>query len=122
MSDLMLGLVIGKLGGGGQEINTIPVDFVSSSGKGVEDVVTVPIPEGRPHCVVYLIHSASVSSGAPSYYPELLVDGESKGRFYETAGGSVTSQSPVLVQVRRITNNSSGNPSHTGTVYYWPAE
>lgn len=121
MSDLMLGPVIGKLGGGA-EINTIPVDFVSSSGSGVKDVVTVPIPEGSPHCVVYLIHSASPSSGATSYYPELLVDGESKGRFYETAGGSVTSQSPVLIQVRRTSNNSSANPSHTGTVYYWPVD
>lgn len=121
MSDLTLGPVIGKLGGGA-EISEIPVNFVSPSGSGTYDVITVPVPEGKPHCVAYLIHSTSVGSSATSYYPILYIDGESKGRVYSTGGGSVTSQSPVLIQIQRTTNNSNGNPSHTGTVYYWPAE
>ena len=117
MSDLMLGPVIGKLGGGA-EINTIPVDFVSSSGTGVKHVVDVPVPVGVTARVVVVGTSGGMSSSSGSW-PRLIIGGQDIGTYYESVGGSATVTGPTVVEVNRMATSSLYDPSFVGTVYWW---
>lgn len=109
---------VGKTGG--TKVTEIPVNFISPPGIGTYDVVSVPVPAGRLHRVVFVIHSHSTTIASTTSFPEILVEGVNKGRMYGAAGVSVSSQGPVLIQVRRNSTLESANPSLTGTVYYWP--
>ena len=118
MSDLVLGPVIGRIGGGGAEVHTIPVDFVSSSGTGVKHVVDVPVPEGVTARVI-VVGTSEVTSSALTYWPRLIIGGQEIGRYHENVGGSATVTGPTVVEVNRRGNNSQYNPSFVGTVYWW---
>lgn len=110
--------LVGTLGGG--KVTEIPVNFTSPTETGTYDVITVPIPEGRPHRVIYIVNSTSVTTTAMSSFPEILIDGVSKVTFQKSTGVSVTSQSPIHIQIKRNAAGAYADPSHTGTVYYWP--
>ena len=116
MSDLTLGPVVGKLGGGA-EVHTIPVDFVSSSGQGVKHVVDVPVPEGVTARVI-VIGSADISSSSTSW-PRLIIGGQNIGLYYSNVGGSATVTGPTVVEAERRATSSQYDPSFVGTVYWW---
>ena len=113
MSNLVLGPVIGKLGGGA-EVHNIPVDFVSSSGRGVKHVVDVPVPVGVTARVIVVGASAGMASSV-SYWPRLIIGGQDIGRYHGSVGGSATVTGPTVVEVNQI----GYNPSFVGTVYWW---
>lgn len=118
MSDLVLGPVIGKLGGGGAEVSEIPVNFVSSSGSGVKHVVDVPVPAGVTARVIVVGTSAGMSSNATSW-PRLIIGGQDIGRYYSSVGGSATVTGPTVVEANRRSTSSLHDPSFVGTVYWW---
>ena len=120
MSDLKLGPVVGKLGGGGAEVHTIPVDFVSSSGTGVNHVVDVPVPEGVTARVMVVGTSGIGNTTRSSSWPRLIIGGQEIGSYYKGVGGSATVTGPTVVEVNRRSTSSSADPSFVGTVYYWP--
>ena len=113
MSDLTLGPVVGKLGGGA-EVHTIPVDFVSPSGSGVEHVVDVPVPEGVTARVIVVGITEGMASIADRW-PRLIIGGQDIGRYHGSVGGSATVTGPTVVEVNQI----GYNPSFVGTVYWW---
>ena len=118
MSDLVLGPVIGKLVGGA-EINTIPVDFVSSSGTGVKHVVDVPVPEGVTARVV-VVGTSEVKGSSSGSWPMLIIGGQDIGIYHGSVGGSATVAGPTVVEVnRRATSSLNFDPSFVGTVYWW---
>ena len=116
MSDLQLGPVVGRLGGGA-EVNAIPVNFVSSSGNGVKHVVDVPIPAGVTARVV-VVGSADISSSSVSW-PRLIIGGQDIGLYYSSVGGSATVTGPTVVEVNRRSTSSNYDPSFVGAVYWW---
>ena len=118
MSDLVLGPVIGKLGGGGAEVHTIPVDFVSPSGSGVKHVVDVPVPEGVTARVIVVGTSAGIASNDNSW-PRLIIGGHEIGRYHSSVGGSATVTGPTVVEADRRSTSSLYDPSFVGTVYWW---
>ena len=117
MSDLVLGPVVGKLGGGA-EVHTIPVDFVSSSGTGVKHVVDVPVPEGVAARVV-VVGTSGVTNTSNSSWPRLIIGGQDIGSYYSSVGGSATVTGPTVVEVNRRSTSSLYDPSFVGTVYWW---
>lgn len=119
MSDLVLGPVIGRIGGGGAEVHTIPVDFVSSSGSGVKHVVDVPVPAGATARVIVVGTSAGMASSRASW-PRLIIGGQDIGPYHTSVGGSATVTGPVAVEVNRRSTSSLYDPSFVGTVYWWP--
>ena len=119
MSDLVLGPVIGKIGGGGAEVHTIPVDFVSSSGTGVKHVVDVPVPEGVAARVIVVGISEVAPNTTNSNWPRLIIGGQEIGLYYSSVGGSATVTGPTVVEAERRSGNSQYNPSFVGTVYWW---
>ena len=121
MSDLVLGPVIGRIGGGGAEVNTIPVDFVSSSGTGVKHVVDVPVPEGVTARVIVVGTSAGMASNKSSW-PRLIIGGQDIGIYYDSVGGSVTVTGPTVIEAERRTTSSLYDPSFVGTVYWWEVD
>ena len=118
MSDLVLGPVVGKLGGGGAEVHTIPVDFVSSSGTGVKHVVDVPVPEGVAARVI-VVGMAGVTNTSNSSWPSLIIGGQEIGRYYSSVGGSATVTGPTVVEANRRSTSSLYDPSFNGFVYWW---
>ena len=122
MSDLVLGPVIGKLGGGGAEVSEIPVDFVSSSGTGVKHVVDVPVPEGVTARVVVVGTSGIGNTTRYSSWPRLIIGGQEIGLYYSNVGGSATVTGPTVVEVNRRSTSSSADPSFVGTVYWWEVD
>ena len=122
MSDLVLGPVVGKLGGGGAEVNTIPVDFVSSSGTGVKHVVDVPVPEGVTARVVVVGTSGIGDTMRSPSWPRLIIGGQDIGQYYKDVGGSATVTGPTVVEVNRRSTSSSADPSFVGTVYWWEVD
>ena len=117
MSDLLLGPVVGRLGGGGAEVHAIPVNFVSSSGNGVKHVVDVPVPEGVTARVV-VVGSADISSSNVSW-PRLIIGGQDIGIYHNSVGGSATVTGPTVVEAERRSTSSQYDPSFVGTVYWW---
>ena len=120
MSDLQLGPVVGRLGGGA-EVNAIPVNFVSSSGTGVKDVVDVPVPAGVTAQVVVVGSTGGISSSSRSW-PRLIIGGQNIGRYYDSVGGSATVTGPTVVEAERTTTSSLYDPSFDGTVYWWEVD
>lgn len=118
MSNLVLGPVIGKLGGGA-EVHAIPVDFVSPSATGVYHVVNVPIPEGVTARVMVVGTSESTMSQNESGWPRLIIGGQEIVSYYNSVGGSTTVTGPTVVEVERKNILSSSDPSFVGTVYWW---
>lgn len=117
MSNLVLGPIIGKLGGG-TEINAIPVNFVSSSGTGVKHVVDVPVPEGVTARVVVVGSTGGIFSSTSSW-PMLIIGGQNIGPYYDHVGGSATVTGPAVVEVSRRSTSSGYDPSFDGVVYWW---
>ena len=120
MSNLALGPVIGKLGGGA-EINTIPVDFVSPTGTGLKHVVDVPVPAGATARVVVVGSTGSMGSNESSW-SVLIIGGQSIGRYYDHVGGSATVTGPTSVEIDKRTTSSLYDPSFDGVVYWWEVD
>ena len=121
MSDLVLGPVVGKLGGGGAEVHTIPVDFVSSSGNGVKHVVDVPVPVGVTARVV-VVGTSEVTATSGTSLPMLIIGGQEIGIYNSSVGGSATVTGPTVVQAERRYTSSQYDPSFVGTVYWWEVD
>ena len=117
MSDLQLGPIIGKLGGGA-EVHAIPVDFVSPSGAGVKHVVDVPIPAGVTARVVAVGSTGGMASSTSSW-PMLIIGGQNIGLYHTSVGGSATVTGPVAVEANRRASSSLYDPSFEGIVYWW---
>ena len=118
MSDLTLGPVIGRIGGGGAEISEIPVNFTSPSGTGVKHVVDVPVPVGVAARVI-VVGTSGVTNTSNSSWPSLIIGGQEIGRYYSSVGGSATVTGPTVVEVNRRSPSSLYDPSFVGTVYWW---
>ena len=117
MSDLQLGPVIGKIGGA--SVESIPIDFVSPSGKGTYDVMTVPVPAGK-RCRMMVTINSPINNTNMGSYPELIIGGENMGKFFDGAcGASKIVTGPALIQVRRVSSSATFDPSFTGTAYWW---
>ena len=119
MSDLVLGPVIGKLGGGGAEVHTIPVNFTSPSSTGVHHVATVPVPEGVTARVIVVGISEATDRSLP-YAPDLMIGGVTVAYPVQAFAGEMVATGPTVVEVNRRYTGSSGDPSFVGTVYWWP--
>ena len=122
MSNLALGPVIGKLGGGGVEVSEIPVNFTSPSSMGVYHVVDVPVPEGVTARVVVVGTSGIGNTTRYSSWPRLIIGGQEIGLYYSNVGGSATVTGPTVVEVNRRSTSSSADPSFVGTVYWWEVD
>ena len=118
MSDLVLGPVIGRIGGGGAEISEIPVNYVSSSGTGVKHVVDVPVPEGVTARVV-VVGTSEATSGNQSYVPYLRIGGVTVAYIVKAFAGEMVVTGPTVVEVVRRFNSANVDPSFVGTVYWW---
>lgn len=117
MSNLALGSVIGKLGGG-VEVHEIPVNFVSSSSTGIKHVADVPIPAGvTAHVVVVGVSGAtnSVSSGIPS----LRIGGVTVAYPLQAFAGERVVTGPTVVEANYRVALSTADPSFDGFVYWW---
>ena len=117
MSDLALGPVIGKLGGGA-EVHTIPVDFVSPSSRDVHHVVDVPVPEGVTARVVVVGVSGATTATSTSI-PHLMIGGVTVAYPVQAFAGERTATGPTVVEVNRRGNLAEANPSFVGTVFWW---
>ena len=114
MSDLVLGPVIGRLGGGGVEVSEIPVDFTSPSSTGVHHVVTVPVPEGVTARVIVV----GISEGAnAAIIPDLMIGGVTVAYPLQAFAGERVVTGPTVVEVNR--RSTLYAPSFVGTVYWW---
>ena len=118
MSDLVLGSVIGRIGGGGAEISEIPVDFTSPSATGVKHVVDVPVPEGVTARVV-VVGTSEATSGNQPYIPYLRIGGVTVAYPVQAFAGEMVVTGPTVVEVYRRFNSSDVDPSFVGTVYWW---
>ena len=122
MSDLVLGPVIGKLGGGGAEVHTIPVNFTSPSSTGMKHVVDVPVPVGVTARVI-VVGTSEVRGSDANSWPRLIIGGQGIGPYYSSVGGSATVTGPTVVQAdRRSTSSLNYDPSFVGTVYWWEVD
>ena len=117
MSDLVLGPVIGKLGGGA-EVHAIPVNFVSPGGTGVRHVVDVPVPVGVTARVI-VVGTSGVTNTSLSSWPRLIIGGQGIGSYYSSVGGSATVIGPAAIEVDRRGSSSLYDPSFNGFVYWW---
>ena len=117
MSDLVLGPVIGKLGGGGAEVSEIPVDFTSPSGTGVYHVVDVPVPEGVTARVMVVGISGVTTTGYG--LPYLRIGGATVAYPVQAFAGERVVTGPTVVEVNRRATGSNYDPSFVGTVYWW---
>ena len=118
MSNLALGPVIGKLGGGA-EVHSIPVDFTSPSGTGTYHVVDIPVPEGVTARVMVVGTSAVEMSQVSDSWPRLIIGGQEIGRYFNSVGCRATVTGPAVLKVRRMGNIYYHDPSFVGTVYWW---
>ena len=118
MSDLALGPVIGRLGGGGVEVSEIPVDFTSPSGTGVHHVVDVPVPVGVTARVI-VVGTSGVTTAVASAIPYLLIGGVTVAYPVQAFAGEVVVTGPTVVEVNRRSGTTAGDPSFVGTVYWW---
>ena len=118
MSDLALGPVIGKLGGGA-EVHSIPVDFTSPSGTGTYHVVDVPVPEGVTARVMVVGTSKVEMASGSDKWPRLIIGGQEIGRYFNSVGCHTTVTGPTALEARRMGTTSYHNPSFVGTVYWW---
>ena len=118
MSDLVLGPVIGRIGGGGVEVYEIPVDFTSPWGTGTYHVVDVPVPEGVTArvMVVGISGATGISETSASY---LLIGGVTVGNPVQAFAGERVVTGPTVVEVNRRGTSSLYDPSFVGTVYWW---
>ena len=120
MSDLTLGPVVGKLGGGGAEISEIPVNFTSPSANGVHHVVDVPVPEGVTARVI-VVGTSEATDSVSSIIPDLMIGGVTVAYPIQAFAGERVVTGPTVVEVTRRYAGSSGGPSFVGTVYWWEA-
>ena len=118
MSDLVLGPVIGRIGGGGAEISEIPVNFTSPSGTGVHHVATVPVPEGVTARVIVVGISEATDRSLP-YAPDLMIGGVTVAYPVQAFAGERTATGPTVVEVNRRGNLAEANPSFVGSVFWW---
>lgn len=121
MSNLTLGPVIGRIGGGGVEVSEIPVNFVSSSAYGdlgVQHVVDVPIPEGVTARVIVVGITEATDTGS-AFIPSLRIGGVTVGYPLQAFAGERVVTGPTVVEANRRYSGSSGDPSFVGTVYWW---
>ena len=116
MSDLALGPVIGKLGGGGVEVYEIPVDFTSPSATVVHHVVDVPVPEGVTARVMVV---GTSESGIGYATPYLRIGGATVADAVQAFAGERVVTGPTVVEVNRRATSSNYDPSFVGTVYWW---
>ena len=117
MSDLVLGPVIGKLGGGGAEVHTIPVNFTSPSGTGMKHVVDVPVPVGVTARVI-VVGVSEATTAASSGIPYLMIGGVTVAYPVQAFAGEMVVTGPTVVEVSRRSNTASSGPSFVGTVYW----
>lgn len=118
MSNLALGPVIGKLGGGGEEVSEIPVDFTSPSSNGVHHVVDVPVPEGVTARVVVV--GTSESTDVASYaISDLMIGGATVAYAVQSFAGERVVTGPTVVEFERRGYGFTVDPSFVGTVYWW---
>ena len=118
MSDLTLGPVVGKLGGGGAEVSEIPVNFTSPSSKGVHHVVTVPVPVGVTARVI-VVGMAEATQPNSTGVPHLVIGGVTVTYPLQAFAGEMAVTGPTVVEVNRRSTTSSYDPSFVGTVYWW---
>ena len=123
MSDLQLGPVIGKLGGG-VEVHRLDVNHthVSISASSVETVAVLDVV-GRWRVAVK-IDSATSTVASSAQLPSMVVNGTDIARY--TGGlspipGAVSGvvDGPVTIETRKENTGVSGSPSFTGTIFYW---
>ena len=117
MSNLSLGPVIGKLGGGA-EVHAIPVNFVSPSGTGVHHVVDVPVPEGVTARVV-VVGVSETESVTSTTIPYLMIGAVTVAYPVRAFAGERVVTGPTVVEVNRRRSASAGDPSFVGTVFWW---
>ena len=117
MSDLVLGPVIGRIGGGGVEVSEIPVNFTSPSGQGTYHVVDVPIPAGVTAHVVVVGVSGVTSTGYG--LPYLRIGGVTVAYPVQAFAGEMVVTGPTAVEVDRRATGPNYDPSFSGTVYWW---
>ena len=118
MSDLVLGPVIGRLGGGGAEVSEIPVNFTSPSGTGVHHVVTVPVPVGVTARVI-VVGTSEATQPNSTGVPHLMIGGGTVAYPLQAFAGEMAVTGPTVVEVNRRSTTSSYDPSFVGTVYWW---
>ena len=116
MSDLVLGPVIGRIGGGGAEVSEIPVDFTSPSGRGVHHVVDVPVPVGVTARVIVVGMSESDSGTTTPY---LMIGGVTVAYPVQAFAGEMVVAGPTVVEANRRSTLVADDPSFVGTVYWW---
>ena len=118
MSDLVLGPVIGRIGGGGAEISEIPVNFTSPSGTGVKHVVDVPVPAGVTARVVVVGITEVTGVGSVSI-PYLMIGGVTVAYPVQAFAGERVVTGPTVVEADRRSTSSLYDPSFVGAVYWW---
>ena len=118
MSDLVLGPVIGRIGGGGVEVSEIPVDFTSPSGTGTYHVVDVPVPEGVTARVMVVGMSEATDANS-ALVAELMIGGVTVAYPLRAFAAERTVTGPAAVEVNRKVAIASYDPSFVGTVYWW---
>ena len=118
MSDLTLGPVIGRIGGGGAEISEIPVNFTSPSGTGVKHVVDVPVPVGVAARVI-VVGTSEATQPNSTGVPYLMIGGVTVAYPIQAFAGEMVVTGPTVVEVNRRSTTSSYDPSFVGTVYWW---
>lgn len=123
MSNLSLGPVIGKIGGG-VEVHSLDVNHthVWNSGNSVETVAVLDVV-GRWRVAVK-IDSATSTIASSAQMPSMVVNGTGIARY--TGGlnpipGAVSGvvDGPVTIETRKENASGSGDPSFTGTIFYW---
>lgn len=119
MSDLVLGPVIGRIGGGGADISEIPVNFTSPSATGVHHVVDVPVPEGVTARVI-VVGTSEVTGVSPiSAISQLMIGGVTVAYPVQAFAGEMVVTGPTVVEVNRRGTLNNFAPSFVGTVYWW---
>lgn len=124
MSDLQLGPVIGKIGGG-VEVHRLDVNHTHvSSSSGSQETVAVLDVVGRWRVAVK-IDSAASNVTSSNQMPSMVVNGTDIARY--TGGlspipGAVSGvvDGPVTIETRKMNSHqTTGDPSFTGAIFYW---
>ena len=118
MSNLTLGPVVGKIGGGGAEVSEIPVSFTSPSSTGTYHVVDVPVPEGVTARVI-VVGTSEATTVNSSLSPELMIGGVTVAYPVQAFAGEMVVTGPTVVEANRRFSPANADPSFVGTVYWW---
>ena len=116
--------LIGRFGGGGAEVNQIPVNFVSSSGKGMKHVADVPVPDGKQAQVIVLVYSTSTTNDLDGQVPHLHIGGNFITAYTDQYqfGATVIVTGPVAVEAERRNTSASYDPSFVGEILWWEVD